>query len=247
LTAASVSSVVAAVVVSRVWGPGTLYGAATTPIIVALVSELIQRPRRVIETARHVRPTSSFDPVAEGRQGLRDGELESAPAPRTAERTDHHLNGRRLPGGRRGLLIALATGLVAFAIGAFVLTSGELVFGSSQVGGGHSRTTLFGGKPVKKSDQTSESQSTDKTKTQTDEQSTTKTTTQQDSTSTTTTPSATQTTTTQQSGTTTAPGASPSAPGAGGQATTPSTTQTSTPTATSTQPSAQAVPTTTSP
>jgi len=249
LTAASLASVVAAVVVSHVWGPGTLYGAAATPIIVAVVSELIQRPRRVIQTARHVRPTRSFDPVAEGRQGLREGDLESASVPPAPERTDHHADGHRLPGGRRGLVIALATGIVAFAIGAFVLTSGELVFGSSQVGGGHSRTTLFGGKPAKKRDQNSQSQSTDKSKTQTDQQSTTKTTkTQQDTTTKTTTPSATQTTTTPRSTTTTAPGAAPSAPGAGGQSPTPSTGQTTTPTPTSTQPSAQAAPpTTTSP
>jgi hypothetical protein len=145
LAVASTSSVVSAVVVSHIWGPGTLYGAAATPVIVALVSEAVQRPRRVLETARQAR---AFDPLAEGRRGLDEGDLAAA-APGTAgERTVHRAPpGPRVPRmpKRRSVLIALATGLIAFAIAAFVLTGSELVFGSSSVGGGSSRTTLFGG------------------------------------------------------------------------------------------------------
>ena len=74
---ASAASVAAAFVVSRVWGPGTVYGAAATPVIVALVSELLHRPAQAIETVRRTRDTIAFDPVAEGRAGMREGALEA--------------------------------------------------------------------------------------------------------------------------------------------------------------------------
>lgn len=44
LMIASVASVAAAFVVSSLWAPGTLIGAAVTPVIVALVSELVRKP-----------------------------------------------------------------------------------------------------------------------------------------------------------------------------------------------------------
>lgn len=44
LVIASAASACAAFVVSRVWGTGTLIGAAVTPIIVAIVTELLRRP-----------------------------------------------------------------------------------------------------------------------------------------------------------------------------------------------------------
>jgi hypothetical protein len=145
LAAASLASVVSAIVVSHIWGPGTLYGAAATPVIVALVSEALNRPKRVIQTARHVRSTRDYDPVAEGRRGLDEGDLATMASGGEAQRSLH-----RAPRGppvprRRGVLIALATGAVAFAVAAFALTGGELVFGHSAVGGVSSRTTLFGG------------------------------------------------------------------------------------------------------
>lgn len=44
LVVASAASATAALVVSRTWGTGTLIGAAVTPIIVAVVTELLRRP-----------------------------------------------------------------------------------------------------------------------------------------------------------------------------------------------------------
>ncbi len=43
---ASLSSVAAALVGRQVWGPGTLAGAAATPVVVMVVAELLQRPAR---------------------------------------------------------------------------------------------------------------------------------------------------------------------------------------------------------
>jgi hypothetical protein len=179
LTAASLASVISAVVVSHIWGPGTLYGAAATPIIVALVSEALQRPRgaidrprRVIETARTAR---SFDPLEEGRRGLREGDFATAtPGDSTPpdERSVHRVTGAPVP-RRRSVVIAVVTGVLAFAVAAFILTGTELVFGHSSVGGVSSRTTLFGGAPAKHEGKASQKSSGDAQKTQQTKTSTT--------------------------------------------------------------------------
>jgi hypothetical protein len=181
MVAASVSSVLSAVVVSHIWGPGTLYGAAATPIIVALVSEALQRPKRVIETARQVRATRGFDPVAEGRRGLHEGDFATVTPLAGTDRSVHRVpTGPRVPrvSRRRRVAIAVATGVLAFAVAAFALTGGELVFGSSAVGGVASRTTLFGGassSQQQKSKSTSKSSSQQKTESQPSGSTTTKT------------------------------------------------------------------------
>jgi hypothetical protein len=145
LVIASCSSLVAAAVVSRVWGGGTLVGAAVTPVIVALVSEGLKKPATVISTVRETRTsTGRYDPVAEGRRGLREGDLAMASRTRPAPERERsvHRAGRRAP--RRPLILAIVTGLVAFAIAAVVLTSSDLVLGRSVTGTGN-RTTLWSG------------------------------------------------------------------------------------------------------
>ena len=64
LVIASVSSVIAAVVVSRVWGPGTLFGAAATPLIITLVGELLRKPAEVITVVRTPAGTQVREPGA---------------------------------------------------------------------------------------------------------------------------------------------------------------------------------------
>ena len=162
LIIASLSSLAAALLVSRIWGGGTLIGAAATPVIVALVGEALHRPARAVSTVRSSR-AARFDPVAEGRRGLREGDLaEARPAddPHTAytgaggtgERREHRPEreraGRertplRMP--RRRVLLAMATGLAAFALAGVMLTGTELVFGDSSVATSSKRTTFFGG------------------------------------------------------------------------------------------------------
>ncbi len=134
LVIASASSVVAAIVVSRIWGPGTLIGAAATPVIVTFVGELLKKPAAKITVVR-VSPS-----------GTEVHERAAPPEPvggQMAERSVHR--SRRKP-----LLIALGTGLVAFVIGAAVLTSSELVFGDASVASGDKRTTVFGGDAPKR-------------------------------------------------------------------------------------------------
>jgi len=155
LMIASASSLAAALVVGRLWGGGTLLGAAMTPVIVALVSEGLHRPARVIDTVRTSR-TGRFDPVAEGRAGLREGDLDDArpapiPAAAAAQMRVHRAGSERrrlnlhLP--RPRVLAAIATGLVAFVIAGVFLTSSELVLGKS-VTSSSRRTTFV---PVKRS------------------------------------------------------------------------------------------------
>jgi hypothetical protein len=132
LAVASASSVVAAVLVSKLWGPGTIIGAAATPVIVTFVAELLKKPAGKITV---VRVSPSGTQVHE-----RTAPAPSAPASPPAGAAPEPGAGRS-----RRPLFALATGLVAFVIGAFVLTSSELVFGDSSVASGGKRTTIFSG------------------------------------------------------------------------------------------------------
>lgn len=136
LAIASASSVVAAIVVSRIWGPGTVIGAAATPVIITLVGELLKKPAEKITVVR-VSPTGT---EVHERSVRGDG---AASADRAAhgELSQRSVHRSR----RRPVAIALATGLLAFVIGAVVLTSSELVLGDSSVASGGKRTTVFGG------------------------------------------------------------------------------------------------------
>ncbi len=135
LVIASASSVVAAIVVSRIWGPGTLIGAAVTPVIVTLVSEALKKPAEVITV---VRPASD-----RARQRAQPRRREVAPDDLQAGDTVVATPPPAARTRRPALVAAVLAGLLAFAIGAFVLTSTELVFGDAASGGGS--TTYFSG------------------------------------------------------------------------------------------------------
>jgi hypothetical protein len=126
-----------------------------TPIIVAIVSELLKRPTEKV-TAVTVRRTKGgavilepppqrqdepFDPLAPAPTE----ELEALPQT-TAPRSVH----RRPLTGRQWKL-ALATGLIAFAGAATVVTASELLAGDP-VSSDRGRTTLFGGAKKQKDD-----------------------------------------------------------------------------------------------
>jgi hypothetical protein len=171
LMIASLSSLAAALVVSKLWGGGTLFGAAMTPVIVALVSEGLRRPATIVTSVRETR-SSRYDPVAEGRAGLREGDLDRAratmPAAAAAERRVHRVSGSggsgfslRLP--RPRVIAAVVTGLVAFALAVVFLTGSELVLGKSVVSSSK-RTTFV---PVHRSTSTGTTKTTDTTPTAT--------------------------------------------------------------------------------
>jgi hypothetical protein len=168
LIIAALASGAAAIVVSRVWDKGTIVASAMTPVIVAIVSEMLRKPmqsevvRRPVRAVGSVRTSRStwrrgearppsgrtpnvMAPPAPGvEEGLRQREegLEPGPVKVYSSGSDRVL---AKPGRRRlHLKIAIVTGLVGFLIAALVLTLPELIFGGS-VTGGHRNTTYFGG------------------------------------------------------------------------------------------------------
>ena len=172
LVIAAIASAIAAIVVSRLWGQGTIIASAITPVIVALVSEALRKP---IESERVRRPVRAVGSTAsrasrvsrreEGRppsgrtptvmappapgvdEGLRQRESGVEPGPvkvysSGSNRRPRDPRGGGGPGSRR-VKIAVVTGLVAFLIAAVALTLPELIFGGSVAG--KRDTTYFGG------------------------------------------------------------------------------------------------------
>ena len=144
LIIASLSSLTAALVIHKFWKGGAIFGAAVTPVIVAIVSEALRKPVSRFDTLREERrerarrgretfgpPADLAAPPREDRFGI------------WGEEAPPRLLGGRLNG--RHLKIALATGLAAFAIAVAGLTAAELV-GGAAAGDGDRRTTIFGGK-----------------------------------------------------------------------------------------------------
>jgi hypothetical protein len=176
LVIAAVASAAAAIVTSTFWRGGTIVTAAMTPVIVAIVKELLARPlesevvRRPVSAVRAVAPTTvgarRFErprdarvPVEAGRArrdappgGARGSADPRPPAPTSAvaERPRAADAGPIRTYGRRRRLhlgVAIATGFVAFVVALVVLTVPELIFGGSVAGKGD--TTLFGGRTEK--------------------------------------------------------------------------------------------------
>jgi hypothetical protein len=145
LVAAAVASVVAATVVSRVWQQGTIMATAMTPVVVALVKEMVERPARRVSS---IAARSGAPPLARNARAVAEPPPEAyAPPPPVGPGPQYtqmrvYRRERATPGRRWKL--AIATGLLAFLIGAAAMTLPELVAGRSVVSGSH-HTTIFGG------------------------------------------------------------------------------------------------------
>lgn len=159
LLISAAAAVAAAVVVPLIWERGTLVATAMTPVIVALVSEGLRKPAEKITavTPRVTRRTATgaalrrFDPDAArtrhpesvGARG-RGPERYEPDIPAGGVSAHDPFGLREADGPRRNWWkIGLATGLLAFVIGASVITLSELAGGGSVAG--HERTSLFGG------------------------------------------------------------------------------------------------------
>jgi hypothetical protein len=190
LLIAAAASATAAFIVPMIWKPGTVFAAAMTPVIVAIVSELLKRPvdtvsavavRRtpggaaILEPPQRKQeepggaaileppppsPDETFDPLAPPPTE----ELEALPDESAAPRAEH----RRRPLTARQWKLALATGLIAFAAVVVFFTASELVTGN-QVSTGGARTTFFGGSSSKKSDTDKQDSESKKDKNKSDE------------------------------------------------------------------------------
>ena len=157
---------------SKFWAGGTVFAAAMTPVVVAIVKELLERPMQS-EVVR--RSASRVTDVATARRAIAGGaaartesERRRSPATGTLPHppsTNGNGHGgdevtqgdvllshpRRTYGSGGGsrwrrvhFRVAIVTGLLAFVIAALVLTVPELVFGGS-VGSSDRSTTIFGG------------------------------------------------------------------------------------------------------
>jgi hypothetical protein len=144
----SLSAVAAAIVVPTFWERGSLIATAVTPIFVAIVSEALSRPAKVIKTAapRVTRRTGTGaavrakTPTGVGARG--DGPEQLPP-----RRDDPYgLYEDERPRRRLPVRVAVITGLIAAVIGAGVVTASELAIFGHQIGNRERSTGLLGGK-----------------------------------------------------------------------------------------------------
>ncbi len=150
LLISSLAAVAAAIVVPMFWERGSIIATAITPIIVAVVSEALNRPAAVIKTAapRVTRRTATGaavrtrTPTGVGARDRVPTHPEQVPPRR---RDPFGLYEEERPRNRRPLKIALLTGLLAFIIGAGVVTASELALFGHSVGQSKRSTGLFGG------------------------------------------------------------------------------------------------------
>jgi hypothetical protein len=156
LVIASAASAAAAVVTSQFWIRGTWISAALTPVIVALVSELLHKPTDAV--ARRV--------TTDRTRVVLPDEPESEPGPGPIPE-QVKVYGTKPRSRRRKFAVGLVAGTaaLAFAIGAAALTIPELISGQS-IGRGDRGTTIFGGKKKQKQEPATTQQQTTPSNTQ---------------------------------------------------------------------------------
>jgi hypothetical protein len=173
----AIASAAAAYVTSKIWAPGTLFSAALSPVIVALVKEGLRKPTEVItNVVPQVVPTPSKWTRASPDDAGLVAEVEQRPVPGTKPPPDapppvivptgqtspvrvYSTRGRRLR-----WRLAVVTGLLGFGIAVLAFTVPELIAGQS-LGGSH-KTTIFGGHHRHRSSTTKTTTSTTSTSTQ---------------------------------------------------------------------------------
>ena len=146
LAIASIASATAALITSQFWQGGTPIAAAVTPVIVALVSEMLHRPTAKIAgritSERAALPPDAADPTpAEARRT----DAARAPRRRAADGGDERLPQPARSRARVSWRIAAITAALAFVIAAAALTLPELIAGQS-LGNSDRNTSIFGGK-----------------------------------------------------------------------------------------------------
>jgi hypothetical protein len=162
LVIASSASMAAALVTSRLFPPGAVFTAALTPVIVAMVSEMLHRPVNRVTEIREARRTTSregellrsartgrdvpaqggawVEPLGDDSDPFNLRAADERPSGNGSGAGHVNVQGGRRRFGRIHPRVAIATGLLAFVIGAAVLTLPELIFGGAVATG--KRTTL---------------------------------------------------------------------------------------------------------
>ncbi|WP_028063101.1 hypothetical protein [Solirubrobacter soli] len=151
LVISSLAAVAAAIVVPMFWERGSLIATAITPIIVAIVSEALNRPAKVITAAApRVTRRSATGAAVRSPQPTGVGARGDGPEQLPPRRDDPFgLYEDEKPGRRFPWRLAIVTGLLAAVIGAAVVTASELAVFGHQIGNTHRSTGLLGGKSSK--------------------------------------------------------------------------------------------------
>jgi hypothetical protein len=147
LVISSLAAVAAAVVVPMFWERGSLIATAVTPIIVALVSEALNRPAKVITAAApRVTRRSATGAAVRSQQPTGVGARGPGPEQLPPRRDDPFgLYEDSKPQRRFPFKLAVITGLLAAVIGAGAVTASELAVFGHQIGNTHRSTGLLGG------------------------------------------------------------------------------------------------------
>jgi hypothetical protein len=148
LLISSLAAVAAAIVVPTFWERGSLVATAITPIIVAIVSELLNRPAKVItQVTPKVTRRSATGAALRSKQPSGVGARGDGPEQLPPRRDDPFgLYQPERPRRRYPLRIAVITGLLAAVIGAGVVTASELTLFGHQIGNSERSTGLLGGR-----------------------------------------------------------------------------------------------------
>lgn len=163
LVIASLASFTAAIITAQFAPSGTPIAAAVTPVLVALVSELLHRPtKHIAERLTSDRPGAlpegmgAGSPATERRDDLPDrapAEPGSEAKPGAEEAAPVRVYGSGAGRKRRRIAIGVVatTAVLAFAIAAAALTLPEIIAGES-LGESERGTSIFGGKSRRQSD-----------------------------------------------------------------------------------------------
>jgi hypothetical protein len=147
LAIASAASASAAAVTSQLWIAGTWIAAAITPLLVALVSELLHRP-----TARIARAITSDRPALVLDDADETAAAEAHPDPEAPPLGPVRVYRQPAPAPvarrRFALRVVIVTTVLGLLIGAAALTAVELLAGQS-LGKSDRATSLVGGKSRK--------------------------------------------------------------------------------------------------
>ncbi len=156
LLISSASAVAAAVIVPMFWERGSLLATAITPIVVALVSEGLNRPAKVItQVTPRVTRRSATGAAVRAQQPSGTGARGDGPERMWGPEDDPF--GLRTPQKRPRRAwwkLALVTGMLAAVIGAVVVTASELAIFGHSVGGSDRSTSVFGGRESPKEEET---------------------------------------------------------------------------------------------
>jgi cell division septation protein DedD len=148
LVISSLAAVAAAIVVPMFWERGSLLATAITPIIVAIVSEALNRPAKVITSVTpKVTRRSATGAALRSEQPAGVGARGEGPEQVPPRREDPFgLYEDERPRRRFPWKLAILTGLLAAVIGAAVVTASELAVFGHQIGNTDRSTGLLGGR-----------------------------------------------------------------------------------------------------